>query len=73
MRVMHPMDSLATLPDELKFATQQMLTLSPSDVARKRADFFKYWSARAKELVPDEMKLKSQMDPVVAMLSVRRG
>ena len=24
MRVMHPMDSLATLPDELKFATQQM-------------------------------------------------
>ena len=66
LQVEHPMDSLTTLPDELKFATQQMLKLSPGDVARRRADFFKYWSARAKELVPEEAKLKSQMDPVVA-------
>jgi hypothetical protein len=66
LQVEHPMDSLTTLPDELKFATQQMLKLSPGDVARRRADFFKYWSARAKELVPEEAKLKSEMDPVVA-------
>ena len=55
-----------TMPDELKFATQQMAKLSPAELARKRADFFKFWSVRAKELIPEENNMRAKMDPVVS-------
>jgi hypothetical protein len=50
LRVTHPMDGTSALPDEVRFAIGQMAELSPPEVARKRADFFMYWTQWAKDL-----------------------
>jgi len=44
------MDATSALPDEVRFAIGQMAKLSPPEVARKRADFFMYWTQWAKDL-----------------------
>ena len=63
--VQHPMDRKAALPMELRFAILQMATKQPYEIAKHRAEFFKYWSRRAVELEPDEAALRAKMDPVV--------
>jgi len=62
----HPMSNMLALPEERKFAVSQMSKLSPYEVARRRADFFMYWSGRAKELEDEEAKLRSGMDKVAS-------
>ena len=42
----HPMKNVVALPEELQFAVSQMSKLSACDVARRRADFFAYWSGK---------------------------
>ena len=66
LRVLHPMDCVKALPDELRFAVKQLATLSPAEIARKRADFFTYWHQRSKELKPKEKEMRASMDPVVS-------
>lgn len=61
----HPMKNVVALPEELQFAVSQMSKLSACDVARRRADFFAYWSGRAKDLETEEAKLRAGMDKAV--------
>ena len=64
--VQHPMDRKSALPTELRFAILQMATKQPYEIAKHRAEFFKYWNRRAVELEPDEAALRASMDPVVS-------
>lgn len=66
LEVPHPMDKSAALPTELRFAVLQMARLEVSEIARRGVEFFQYWNRRARELIPEEAKLRQSMDVEVS-------
>jgi len=63
--VVHPFDSAKSLPDELLRVLFETLTRSPVDTMRHRLLKLQHWRALAKQLEPEEAKLRSSMDPCV--------
>ncbi|CAE7801527.1 SLC24A2 [Symbiodinium sp. CCMP2592] len=63
--VVHPFDSAKSLPDELLRVLFDTLTKSPVDTMKHRLLKLQQWRALAKQLDPDEEKIRSAMDPCV--------
>ncbi|CAE7194532.1 SLC24A2 [Symbiodinium sp. CCMP2592] len=63
--VVHPFDSARSLPDELLRVLFDTLTKSPVDTMRHRLLKLQHWRALAKQLEPEEEKIRSAMDPCV--------
>ncbi|CAE7763885.1 SLC24A2 [Symbiodinium sp. CCMP2592] len=63
--VVHPFDSARSLPDELLRVLFDTLTKSPVDTMRHRLLKLQHRRALAKQLEPEEEKIRSAMDPCV--------
>eukprot|EP00435_Cladocopium_sp_Y103_P007791 s3045_g2.t1 len=66
MQANHPLNVLETVPEELMDTTRFNLDKGPHEVMAHRVRFLSKWLQRAKELGPEEQKLKQSMDPDVA-------
>lgn len=65
-QVKHPLSAERALPSILLQSLKDNINTSPSELARKRTEFVVKWTNRAKELEPEEIKLKASMDGQVA-------
>ena len=71
--LLHPFDTLAQLPDYLIKALFEQLTLSPMQLSKTRLERVQKWRDRAKQLAPEEEKLRSKMpEHVRRILSCKR-
>ena len=71
--LLHPFDTLAQLPDYLIKALFEQLTLSPMQLSKTRLERLQKWRDRAKQLAPQEEKLRAQMpENVRRILSCKR-
>lgn len=63
LQVQHPYDSLVLVPDELKVALFNILTLGPLGIARKRTSAVMDLNSDIKKLSKDERALHDTLDP----------
>ncbi|CAE7211512.1 SLC24A2 [Symbiodinium sp. CCMP2592] len=70
--VVHPFDSARSLPDELLRVLFDTLTKSPVDTMRHRLLKLQQWRALAKQLEPEEEKIRAAMDPCVRKVLGRK-
>ncbi|CAE7634617.1 unnamed protein product, partial [Symbiodinium microadriaticum] len=58
----HPADLISAVPEPLKSTVWELAARDPSEVAEKRASFFRKWMKVASELHEEEKMLKDSMD-----------
>ena len=64
----HPCKNEFALPQAIQHAIDANARRESADLAKNRALFFRKWAARAKELEPDEAKLKANMPSHIASI-----
>jgi hypothetical protein len=68
LRAGHPRSFSAPLPEPLQIAVHMNASLTGRELAGKRTSWLAKWSAVAKEMIPDEAKLKQDLAPHVQQL-----
>ena len=68
LRAGHPRTFQAPLPEALQVAVELNVSLDSRQLASRRAEWLAKWAAVAKDMVPEEVRLKQSMAPHVKCL-----